>query len=180
MGPLVFVTGNGNKVKDVEVQLGIPIEHHALDLYEVQSMDLHEVLEAKAREAYQHLKRPVIVDDTSLIYEELNGLPGPFIKWFLKSMGNEGLCKLADLTTTRKAIARVGIGYCNGDTFKAFISEKNGTITDSPRGTGGYGWDVIFVQEGHTMTHAELTEEEYRASSIRQGALDALKSYLKG
>jgi len=179
MDPLIFVTGNTDKAKEIENQLGIPVESHALDLHEIQSLDLREVLEAKAREAYRHLNRPVIVDDASLTFSELGGLPGPLIKWFVKSMGNDGLCRLADMTNVREAVALVGIGYCNGETFEAFISEKCGRISEKPRGTNGYGWDAVFIQEGYEVTRAELNDDEYREASIRQPALDALKVFLR-
>jgi non-canonical purine NTP pyrophosphatase (RdgB/HAM1 family) len=178
MEGVVFVTGNPDKAKELEMQLGTPVEQHALDLYEVQSLDLREILEAKAREAYKHIQKPVIVDDASVVFTELNGLPGPLVKWFMKSIGNEGLCRLADLTKNRTAVAEVGIGYCNGEHFEAFIVRKNGVISKEPRGTNGYGWDAVFIQEGYDVTRAELDDEEYRGASIRKPALDALRSYL--
>ncbi|MEX0917551.1 MAG: non-canonical purine NTP pyrophosphatase [Candidatus Paceibacterota bacterium] len=175
---LTFVTGNAGKAKEIEEQLRMPVEQHALDLHEIQSLDLREILEAKARAAFARLQRPVIVDDASVIFTELNGLPGPLIKWFINSIGNDGLCRLADLTKGRTAIAEVGIGYCDVSNFEAFIATKNGTIATEPRGTNGYGWDPIFVQEGYTVTRGELNDEEYKDASIRHSALEALKTYL--
>jgi non-canonical purine NTP pyrophosphatase (RdgB/HAM1 family) len=179
MKELVFVTGNADKVQEIKEQLRIPVEHYSLDLYEIQSLDLREVLEAKAREAYRHVQRPVIVDDVSVIFTELGGLPGPLVKWFTRALSNEQICRLADLTKTREAIAEVGIGYCDGENFEAFIVKKRGRIPDAPRGTNGYGWDPIFIQEGYSVTRAELDDAEYEKASIRQPALDALKSYLE-
>ena len=42
----------------------------------------------------KHVKGPVIVEDTSLAFNGLNGLPGPYIKWFLEKLHPEGLFKL--------------------------------------------------------------------------------------
>ncbi len=178
MRPLVFVTGNSNKAKEIEYQLGMAVEQYAMDLYEIQSLDLREILEAKARTAYAHIQRPVIVDDASVVFTELNGLPGPLVKWFVNSIGNEGLCRLADLTSTRKAVAEVGIGYCDGNAFEAFLATKNGVIAQEPKGSNGYGWDAIFIQEGYDVTRGELDANGYQAASIRRPALEALKTYL--
>lgn len=176
---LVLVSGNAHKAKQYEEILGAPIETVALDLYEIQSLDLKEILEAKARLAYSTLKRPLIVDDVSVEIEELNGLPGPLIKWFLKTIDREGVCRLADMTKTRRAVARVGIGYIDEHGFQAFIGEGQGRIAERPAGTRGFGWDPVFVQDGWDVTRAELSDTEYENASIRKIAIDALKSYLQ-
>ena len=49
---------------------------------------------AKCRLAAQYTKGPVLVEDTSLCFTALQGLPGPYIKHFLDGLGNEGLYKL--------------------------------------------------------------------------------------
>jgi len=38
--------------------------------------------------------RPVITDDTALCFAAMNGLPGPYIKYFLSELGHEGMCHL--------------------------------------------------------------------------------------
>lgn len=176
---ITLVTGNKDKSTQVETILGMPIKTAALDIPEVQSLSLEVVLEAKTREAYRQLQTPVIVDDVSMSLDEMKGLPGPFIKWFLDTIGPEGICRFADLTKTRVATAKVGIGYCDQRGFKAFIGEAKGKIAQTPKGTMGFGWDSTFVQEGFELTRAELSEEEYKNASIRKMALDALKSYLQ-
>lgn len=175
---LTFVTGNRDKAEQYEKILGHPIKTAALEIGEIQSLDLKEILEAKARAAYAELKVPLIVDDVSLSIDELKGLPGPLIKWFLKTIGTEGVCRMADMTKTRRATAHVGIGYCDEHGFMAFIGEGRGHIAERPAGTGGFGWDSTLIQDGWDVTRAELSEDEYARASIRKIALDALKSYL--
>ena len=114
-----------------------------------------------------------------MVIDELKGLPGPLIKWFLDTIGTEGVCRMADMTTTRRATAQVGIGYCDGNGFQAFIGESKGHIADRPAGTRGFGWDSTFIQDGWDNTRAELSENDYAKASIRKIALDALKSYLQ-
>ncbi len=176
--PLTVVTGNVNKIAIIERELGLPVVQQAIDIDEIQSLNLREVLEAKAREAYRKVQNPLIVQDTSLIFSDLNGLPGPFIRWF-EELGLDGLCRLADLGSTRKAVVEIGVGYCNGDIFEAFIATTNGKITSEPKGSNGFGWDAIFVQDGQDRTRAELTEEEYERTSIYREPLQALRGYLE-
>lgn len=176
---ITFVTGNPGKAAEIQKQIDIPISNVAIDLYEVQSLDVKEVIEAKAREAHKIIGTPVLVDDASVAIEDLGGLPGALVKWFLKGVGAEGICRFADQSQTRRATASVAIGYFDGTNFVPFISEIRGTISDHPRGTNGYGWDVIFIQEGHSVTRGELSKEEYDAASIRRPLLQSLKSYLE-
>lgn len=175
---LTVVTGNKNKAEQIGLLLGIPTRTEMLDVEEVQSLDLTRVLESKAQTAFLRLKVPLIVDDVSLVFDELKGLPGPFVRWFLDTIGPEGLCRFADMTKTRKATATVGIGYIDEKGFKAFLGSKPGKIADHPSGNAGFGWDSVFIQEGFELTRASLTPLEYEHASIRKIALDSLKTYL--
>ncbi|PCI30121.1 hypothetical protein COB52_01810 [Candidatus Kaiserbacteria bacterium] len=179
MEPLIIVTGNINKFEVAKRELGIPVVQKVLDIDEIQSLDLREVLEAKARLAYKKLGEPVVVDDISLIFHDLHGLPGPLIRWFEESLGLEKLCRLADLGETRGATVEVGIGYCDDSGFEAFISTRDGKVAQEPRGSGGFGWDSIFIPEGETETRAEMSEKRYRETSIREKSFRTLETYLK-
>jgi XTP/dITP diphosphohydrolase len=55
--------------------------------------------------------------------------------------------------------------------------EVKGTISDRIRGKNGFGWDVIFIPEGHDRTYAEMTAQEKNAISHRKRALDELKHF---
>lgn len=57
--------------------------------------EVNEICEIKCREAAKYVKGPVIVEDTCLSFNALNGLPGPYIKWFLEKLGTEKLYKVS-------------------------------------------------------------------------------------
>jgi XTP/dITP diphosphohydrolase len=57
----------------------------------VQTLDLAEVVRHKARTAWEHLGRPVLVEDTALELTGLGGFPGPLVRWLLVSVGPEGI-----------------------------------------------------------------------------------------
>jgi len=174
--PIVFVTGNMHKVKVTQRYIHVPMTHKKLDLMEIQSLDAKEVIEHKVKEAYRLLGEPVMVEDTSLTFHALGKLPGPFIKWFLEELGTEGLCDL--LKEDRSATARVIFGLYDGKELHFCEGYIKGTIADTPRGTNGFGWDPIFIPEGQTKTHAEMTDKEFDEISIRRIALEKLKKIL--
>jgi inosine/xanthosine triphosphate pyrophosphatase family protein len=86
MRSITFITGNQKKADYLARYLGFPIEHIKLDLEEIQSMELQEIVEHKVKQAYEKIKKPVIVEDASLEFTALGKLPGPFIKFFIEEM----------------------------------------------------------------------------------------------
>ncbi|CAN5612941.1 XTP/dITP diphosphatase [soil metagenome] len=174
----VFVTGNLKKVFWLEKFLGRKVEHHALELEETQSLDLVKIVEHKAREAYKHLQKSVLIEDTSLAFAALGGLPGPFVKFFLESerVGNAGMCKILDNFDDRSAVASVTYGFYDGKTFQSFGAEVNGMVSNVPRGGKGMGWDPIFIPDGQSKTYAEMSEVEHDKYSVRNKAVHKLKN----
>src|SRR3989338_4849469 len=109
MPRLFFITGNENKLK--EVKKIIPeIEGLNINLTEIQSLDIQEVIKHKIEEAGKKHKGNIVVEDVSLNLECLNQLPGPFIKWFLKSIGSEGIVKIVKSYNNKKAVVKYVIG----------------------------------------------------------------------
>jgi len=178
MKPIAFITGNENKLKQVQFYLKYPIVHKALDLVEIQSLDPHEIVEAKVREAYRIIKKPVLVEDVSLTFTALGKLPGPLIKWFLEAIGTEGLCTILNGYKTRKAFASVLYGFYDGKKIEYYEGKCEGTIAKHPKGTYSFGWNPIFIANGEKKTWGELTLDEQEKTSIRKIALSKLDSYL--
>lgn len=176
---LVFITGNPNKAKFLADFFHIQIEYQKLDLPEIQSLSLKEVVQDKARRAFSEVGKPVLVEDVSLVFHALQKLPGPFIKWFESSLGHEGLCRLLDGYDDRSATATVMYGYYDGEEIHTFEGSMPGYISDNPRGKDSFGWDVVFIHEGDTRTRAELPKDEWGEKSMRTGALRGLGRFLR-
>lgn len=68
---------------------------------------------------------PVIVEDTCLCYNALQGLPGPYIKWFMEKLGNEGLVRLLAGWEDKSAQAICTIAYFDGEDVKVSCSSKH-------------------------------------------------------
>lgn len=179
MKNVYYITGNPHKLETLKRYLDYPIEHKAIDLPEIQSLDLHEVTLQKAKDAYQIVQAPVLVEDTSLHFTALNGLPGPFVRWFLDTIHNDGLCRILDAYNDRSAVGSVSFCFYDGQRSTFFDSERKGMIAEKPRGTNGFGWDPIFIPEGRTKTWGEMTLDEQKETSIRRESLVRLNKFLE-
>lgn len=176
---LTFITSNPSKAEQLGRHLNYPVQHHTLNLPEIQSLDLKEVIEHKAKEAYKEVSGLVLVEDTSLTFSALGKLPGPFIKWFLTELNNTGLCRLLNDYEDRSAFAEVCFGLYDGKELHIFEGSMNGTIAEAPRGERGFGWDPIFIPEGSTKTWGEMTVDEQSGTSMRRIALKKLEAFLE-
>jgi len=169
-----------NKVAYLKKALGIELEHHKLDLDEIQSVDPIEVIEHKVKQAFDILHKPVLVEDTSLFFNALDGLPGPFIKFFVTAKnGQDIMCRMLDGFDDRSAYASAVYAYYDGIEMHVFKGRLNGTIAQTPRGGGGYGWDAVFEPEGYGgLTRAELSPELDVESYMKIRDYDGLKAFL--
>ena len=162
MKTVTFITSNQHKADALARVLDLPLVHRAVDLTEIQSTSLGEIVEHKVRQAYMVAKCPVLVEDVALEFMALGGLPGPFIKFFVEAPnGLENLCRMLDGFDDRSALAACVFGYCDGHQVKLFRAELGGVIAKHPVGNGGFGWDKIFCPDGYGgKTRAELTPDE--------------------
>jgi non-canonical purine NTP pyrophosphatase (RdgB/HAM1 family) len=174
-----FVTGNPNKVREASEILGLPLEPVQVDgLFEIQSPDINAVVWHKAEQAYSILQCPVMVEDSGLVFHAWNGLPGALVKWFEETVSCDGMLKMLERFDDRGATAICCFALYDGKDIKIARGEVNGTLSNSIRGSNGFGWDVIFIPEGYEETYGEMAAKEKNAISHRKRALDKLKQEL--
>ena len=174
---LYFITGNKNKFEEIKSVLP-EIEKLDMDLPEIQEVDSQKIIEAKLKEALNHKQGEFIVEDTGLYLECLKGLPGPLIKWFLKSVGLAGLAQIAEKLKNNHAEAKTIIGYAkNHEEIYFFEGAVSGRIV-SPRGESHFGWDPIFQPDGRLETFAEMDNEKRQSLKMRRLAALKLKEFL--
>jgi XTP/dITP diphosphohydrolase len=177
MKSLIFVTQNKSKIDDAQRLLPeFEIEHIDFDVPEIQSLDPKEIIEHKLRYAYDRVHKPCFVMDASLSFDCLNGFPGPLIKWwFEKTVGAEKTCQIATALNNRACKWTNVLGYFDGQQSHFLEEVVNGTLSDMPRGTNGFHWDVIFIPEGDTRTFAEMTFEEKQSYATTSRLMKRLK-----
>jgi len=179
---LVFVTSNLGKLREAEAVLGVRLDHRALDLPEIQSLDLEEIVSNKAAIAFERIKRPVLVEDTSLELVGLGGFPGPLVRWLLTSVGADGICKICKTFGDANAVVRCIACASDGNKDILGVGVVEGRITLCPRGTFGFGWDSAFMPNlpkshpSHGCTYAEIEDKEKNQISHRKKAFDALRA----
>lgn len=191
---LTFVTGNPNKARELAAILantegssGWSVETLELDLPELQG-DPEEVSREKCLLAVKEVNGPVIVEDTSLCFNAMGGLPGVYIKWFLDKLGHGGLNQMLVGFADKTAYAQCVFSYCAapGAEVKTFAGRTHGAIVP-PRGDNQFGWDPVFEcldpeLEGHAdfgKTYAEMSKDTKNLVSHRARAFNALASYLR-
>ena len=175
-----FVTGNFNKARETGVILGVPLEQVNVDgLIEIQTQNIEELVYHKCQQAYDSLKCPVLVEDSGLLFNAWDGLPGPFIKWFECTVGCEGMLKMLHTFEDRNAIAVSCFAIYDGKDIKIARGEVKGSIATEIRGSHGFGWDVFFIPEGYEKTYAEMQSEEKNSMSHRKNALEKLKMLMQ-
>jgi non-canonical purine NTP pyrophosphatase (RdgB/HAM1 family) len=176
---IVFVTSSPDKHREAVQILGLPLQRVDLDLPEPQGLDVVAIAREKSRSAQRLLKRPVLVEDTSLELAALGGFPGPLVRWLLQAAGPEAIARILDPFSDRGARARCAAIAWDGQREWLGVGEVRGTIVNEARGTGGFGWDVVFAPEwGGGRTYAELATGEKNARSHRTLALAALRERL--
>jgi XTP/dITP diphosphohydrolase len=155
--PLTFtlVTGNPHTRAEAERILGHAVDWVELDLPEPQSLDLLAVLRAKGAEAFRRVARPVVVEETGLALDALNGFPGPLVRWMLEAVGAAGIARAAQALGDTRAAARCALLWTDGAREVIGEGATQGTLV-APRGSGGFGWDPVFLPDGEGRTYGEL------------------------
>lgn len=173
MASIIFVTGNKNKIHEAELILkpfNISISGVDLSIDEVQADDVEYIAKRAAEDAYKILQTSLIVEDSGLYIDALNGFPGPYSSYVYKTLGIQGILKLMADIKRRNATFKAAVAYTDGSTIKIFTGLSKGWISLEARGEG-WGFDPIFVPEGSIKTFGEMSVDEKNFFSHRGKAL---------
>jgi XTP/dITP diphosphohydrolase len=186
---LVFATQNNNKLK--EVRSLMPPDVELLSLRDIGCEEelpetgntLDQNALQKARYVFEKYGVNCFSDDTGLEVYSLGGRPGVLSARFAgpnatSTQNVEKLLAEMQGETDRKARFRTVIALCeNGDT-RFFEGQVEGSITTSPAGTGGFGYDPVFIPDGGVIRFSEMTAEDKNKISHRGRAMARLAEYL--
>lgn len=176
---LRFMTRNMNKVREASLVLsrfGIGIvPDQSVKKVEIQSDSLEEIVEYSLR---QNCVDWLVSEDDGLFIRALNGFPGPYSEFVYRTIGLKGILKLMEGVVNRDAYFRSVVGLCMGNEVHLFVGEVHGTISHEPRGSGGFGYDPIFIPEGKELTFAEMGIGEKSKISHRALAFTRLAQFL--
>jgi len=187
---ITFVTGNKKKLEEVRAILEsskdtfpFRVVSQALDLPELQG-EPEYVAKEKCKLARKEVEGLVLVEDTSLCFNALGGLPGVYIKWFLKKTGHTGLNNLISAYDDKSAYAQCIFALSTNPEEEPmpFVGQTPGTIVPA-RGPTDFGWDPIFqpneMADGKTkQTYAEMDKTFKNKISHRGRALAIVQEYI--
>lgn len=159
-------------------RLGIEVEHLRLDYDEIQADTLEEVIVHALETLRQRGLDNFIIDDSGLFIDALRGFPGVYSAYVLRTLGCDGILRLMENVQPRGARFRCCIGASVWGRSVITNGESVGRITTEKRGSGGFGFDPIFLPDGGQRTYAEIPLEEKNAISHRGRALRAFAAQL--
>jgi XTP/dITP diphosphohydrolase len=191
---LVFASANQHKIKEINAILGAGFRVIGLrdigiteDIPE-PGATIKENSFLKAQYVVEHLKNQgksisVFADDSGLEVEALNGAPGVYSARYAgepknDARNNEKLLQEMRLHTGRQARFITVITLLHSNEVHYFEGEVKGTIAYEPRGTGGFGYDPLFIPQGYRSTFAELGADLKNEISHRAIAVKKLSTFL--
>ncbi|BBZ08533.1 non-canonical purine NTP pyrophosphatase [Mycolicibacterium doricum] len=141
---------------------------------------------AKARDGFRASGIATVADDSGLEVDALNGMPGVLsARWAGAHGGDDAntallLAQLRDVPAARRGASFVSACALVAGTREVVVRGVwRGVITREPRGSGGFGYDPVFLPEHFDRTAAELTPAEKDAASHRGRALAQLVPALR-
>ena len=177
MADFTIITGNKHKLSEFKrlIPNHLSFDSRSVDLNEIQSLDLNEIVKHKVIQAYKLIKQPVVVEDVSASLDSLNGLPGPFIKYFEEALGRDALYQLAGQDV--KATVVCTIGYYNGKDIYLCSGTIHGKVVPMTSNKG-FGFDAVFMPIGESQTFGDMRFSQKDKISHRAIAVSKLVEYL--
>ena len=192
---IVLATRNLHKVEELSRMLaGVDVEiltcRDFPSLPEVveDGATLEENAIKKAEEVSAGTGLPAVADDTGLEVDALGGAPGVFSARYAgpeATYDDNNRKLLTDLAgrapAERRAVFRCVVAVAAPGAETRFAEGRTeGTILEAPRGDAGFGYDPVFLPDGHDRTYAEMTQEEKNALSHRGKAMRDARGLILG
>ena len=188
MNILYFITSNNHKFKEIsklfeEESLNYHLKQSDIETLEIQSESIQEVALAKLKSVKDKLTSSYFVEDAGFFVDiPLNGFPGVYSSYIMKTIGNEGILRLITDFNNSKAHFEtvIALYFKPHDQTYIFEGEVYGRISKKVRGAGGFGFDPIFIpNEIPERTFGELTQIEKNKISHRGKAWKKLIEFIK-
>lgn len=188
---LIFASNNAHKVDEIRAAIGNSPELLTLSEAGINTdiPEPHDTLEANAREKSTVIHKMTegqncFSDDSGLEVAALNGEPGVKSARYAGD-GRDFQQNIAKLlyklegSSDRSAQFRTVISLIWNHNEYLFEGICKGRIITTQRGTGGFGYDPVFIPEGSDKTFAEMTTAEKNSFSHRRKAVDQLVTFLR-
>jgi len=186
---LVFATHNLHKIREVQALLSNNIQLKSLTDIGCSEEIIEDALtiEGNALLKAQYVKNTYgydcFADDTGLEVQALDGAPGVYSARYAGPQKNtqDNMNKLLlELTNhaDRQAQFKTVIAFAKGDKTYTFEGICSGTITKTLTGDQGFGYDPIFLPQGHELTFAQMSQKQKGEISHRGKAMQQFLNFL--
>jgi XTP/dITP diphosphohydrolase len=171
---LWFLTQNPHKYNEARAILAsqsILIRHLSQAKTEVQGSNPEEIAKFALETALKQNKKRILVEDSGLFVEDLDGFPGPYSSYALETIGLKGVLTLMKNRRDRRAYFQASVAY--GSPYnkpRVFTGKVIGRISQSILGETGFGYDPIFIPNGSQKTFGQSTQAFKNARSHRAKA----------
>lgn len=160
---------------------GYELEHIKTTYPEIQADTLEETIAPGLRWLMERYNRPIMIDDSGLFVDALKGFPGVYSSYVFKTVGCDGILRLMEGVKNRSARFECCIGFLvPGKEPHMSKGVAKGSIAEKKAGTGGFGYDPVFVPEGYTKTYAQIDIPEKNKISHRGRAIAMFLKELPG
>lgn len=186
---LHIITSNEGKFREIKQMispLNYEVRKETISYPEIQADTLREVVEYgmewilknRKEEWMDHPDNGFLIDDSGLFIDALNGFPGVYSKFVFFTIGNHGILKLLEGESLRKAEFRTALMFHFQGKNHYFEGKCTGRISKEIRGTGGFGYDPIFIPDGEDKTFGEMERVEKNRFSHRGEAMERFVEFL--
>lgn len=160
---------------------GYELDHIKISYPEIQADRLEDTIVPGLEWLLQRYDRPLMMDDSGLFIDALKGFPGVYSSYVFRTLGCDGILNLMEGVSDRSARFECCIGFVRPGS-KPHISKgvAKGRISEEKAGSGGFGYDPIFVPEGYSKTYAQIEVAEKNGISHRGRAIEAFLKELPG
>ncbi|MHA1192849.1 MAG: XTP/dITP diphosphatase [Promethearchaeota archaeon] len=185
---LFFITGNSDKFNEIQQifeqeTIKYNLIQKDLKTIEIQADSIKSVAEFKLKSVKDKLFSSVFIEDAGFFVDNpLNGFPGVYSSYAMKTIGNKGILKLIENFEDTKAhfSAVIALFFKPMNKILFFEGTVEGKISNKQKGNHGFGFDPIFIpDEIPTKTFAELNTSQKNSISHRGKALSKLIDFLK-
>lgn len=177
-----MVTSNRGKFEEFRsalAPLGFEVVRSDADCDEIQADTLEEVVRGCLGQLRREGLEEIVIDDSGLFVHALGGFPGVYSSYALRTIGLDGILRLLERWDDRSAHFECCIGTSIGGEEFTVTGRSDGAIGLRAAGTGGFGFDPIFVPSGYDRTFAEISISEKNDISHRGRAIQALVAELR-
>lgn len=175
---LYFVTSNKNKLEEARECLNTDICPIDMEITEIQGTKTEIAYDKLLKACRLNPNKYVMIDDTSIEIEALNGFPGPYGKDFLKIGFDciENLVSKVGRETVASCVIGLGIIKDDGEfVYELFNGEVRGKIVP---GKGGFGFNNVFLPDGCDKVYGDMGVKEKSLISHRGLAIQKMKEYM--